>query len=347
MTEAERRRAQEPLGRRLEAGIDEDDLARAWRAIEARRRPASRPRRRAQLGLGVAVALAAAGALYLRPDAPEPRSAPIARTAGALHDERGAVLARIAPGHRVALEEGSSIETDAAGELDVLTNTAGELALHLVSGGAHFSVTPGGPRRWRIEGGGVSVEVVGTVFDVVRDGERMRVRVERGSVIVRGEDVPDTVRRLVAGEQLVIGPEHGHEHASEVPRAPVDPLASGARPPPVAHVDRTAREAPRPASTSDLPAQAEVDERDEPTRWLEEADHARREDRLEDAVAVLERLVEQHPSSHEAPIAEYTRARLLMRLERAAEARRAYARAIELGLPPALDAAARDALDAR
>lgn len=45
-------------------------------------------------------------------------------------------------------------------------------------------VQPGGPRRWQVEGGLATIEVVGTAG-------RLRVSVQRGAIVVRGEGVPD------------------------------------------------------------------------------------------------------------------------------------------------------------
>ena len=142
---------------------------------------------------------------------------------------------------------------------------------------------------------------------------------------VRGAGVPDTVRRLVAGESIevtepgtraaAIAPETSEEVSDEAPRA-------------------RARE-PRAPRASEPLAPTPPDA----AAQLAEADHARREGRIDDAIAALERLVAEHPRSSEAPLAEYTRARLLGRMRREDEARAAYEHALSLGLPPALEAA--------
>ena len=69
-------------------------------------------------------------------------------------------------------------------------------------GAASFEVRPGGPRRWQIECGLATVEVVGTRFTCARGADRLHIGVEHGVVLVRGERVPNRVRRLAAGESL-------------------------------------------------------------------------------------------------------------------------------------------------
>ena len=63
-------------------------------------------------------------------------------------------------------------------------------------GGVRFEVEPDGPRRWTIETGLATVEVVGTVFEVERAPGAVDVRVERGVVVVRGERVPTIMREV-------------------------------------------------------------------------------------------------------------------------------------------------------
>ncbi|AKF09039.1 FecR domain-containing protein [Sandaracinus amylolyticus] len=312
------------LGRALEDAVSEAELAHAWRGIAARR-----TNRRARRVLAIAALALATAAIVMiviaRPD-PSPR-APQQRTReramsssarGPIAHADGAPLSGVLRGVGITLDEGSSVEPDALGDLEVLANDEHEVALHLRAGGARFSITPGGARRWRVEGGGVSVEVVGTVFSVRRDGARVHVAVERGVVIVRGAAVPDGVQRLGAGASIDVGP----------PPTPPD-----------------VEPAPAPRETPRRAARTEAQPPDdEPARWLDDADHARREGRVDDAITALGAIVERHPRSPEAPVAAFTRARLLTSLGREAEARDSYARAIELGLPPALDAAAREAL---
>ena len=79
-----------------------------------------------------------------------------------------------------------------------------------------------------------TVEVVGTAFWVEAEEQRVRVRVERGAVLVRGERVPERVQRLSAGEEIEIrkesavpaaGSASGGRPAAAAPRAPWRELA--------------------------------------------------------------------------------------------------------------------------
>src|SRR5262249_13350397 len=69
-------------------------------------------------------------------------------------------------------------------------------------GSVLYDVRPGGPRRWTIECGLATVEVIGTAFRIDRTSLRVHVEVFRGVVLVRGERVPDRAARLTAGMSL-------------------------------------------------------------------------------------------------------------------------------------------------
>jgi transmembrane sensor len=104
----------------------------------------------------------------------------------------------------VELADGSHIELRAAGQLEVLQNDSSSFVTALRHGTGTFDVKPGGPRRWTVKAGPVTVEVLGTRFDVVRESERVTVRVERGVVLIRAEVLPDGLRRLTAGESVSV-----------------------------------------------------------------------------------------------------------------------------------------------
>lgn len=107
-------------------------------------------------------------------------------------------------GRRLALSDGSAIELAEASSLEVLGNDTASFVTVLRRGRGTFDVKPGGSRRWRVEAGGVQVEVVGTRFTVERFEDQVFVHVERGAVLVRGDQVPDRVQRLSAGAGLVV-----------------------------------------------------------------------------------------------------------------------------------------------
>jgi transmembrane sensor len=136
----------------------------------------------------------------------------------------------VAPASGSALSsfsDGSQVLLQAGARLEPLENTGHAVSLLLAQGRATFDVHPGGPRRWTIECGLVTVEVVGTRFTVDRTPERVAVTVERGVVLVRGERVPDRVQRLGAGQAIEVRAEATHAAvapapslSAAVPRAP-------------------------------------------------------------------------------------------------------------------------------
>lgn len=98
----------------------------------------------------------------------------------------------------LSFEDGSRIEMNRGAALRILSNEGRDFVTKLNEGRARFSVEPGGQRRWIVEAGDVSVEVVGTVFTVERKAQGTLVSVERGTVIVSGS-VPDGKVTLTRG----------------------------------------------------------------------------------------------------------------------------------------------------
>lgn len=338
-----------PLGERLEVPVDEERLARTWGAIAARLHgPDAARRRRPSRSRAVGAALAAAlallayGAWTSRPGAP---------AAGPLTLSDGAALAhrlgdRAARGDTVTLSDGSSIHFGRGTRAEPLENTGERFSVVLREGRARVAVTPGGPRRWVVEAGHATVEVVGTVFTVERDAGAVSVSVERGRVLVRGASIPDGVQSLAPGESLRVP-------TGEPP--PSEPLARGdARPavrpePAPPHEEREV--APRAAAPApgeairwaprhgaDEPAPGDP----EPTAGalLAAADTARREGRLDDALEQLRRAA-QRPDDPDAALASLTRGRLALEHGRGGEATADLQRALRLGLPSALEETAR------
>lgn len=99
--------------------------------------------------------------------------------------------------------------------------------LRLARGEARFDVRGSGPRRWVVECGLASVEVVDAEFHCARRTNRLRVSVERGAALIRGDGVPDSLRWLGAGDSLELG------DPATAPGAPAAPasVAEPAEPP--------------------------------------------------------------------------------------------------------------------
>ena len=161
---------------KLEAALQhvapEWDEARTSHTLEgiADRRAKRRARTAAIAGSCALLALGVAGALSL--------AWPMADTA--------AEPALAAP-WRKALEfaDGSRVYVrDDRSQVVVARAEGGLTEVALTRGRARFVITPKVDRRFRVVAGEVAVEVLGTIFDVERATEGVRVEVERGRVAV-------------------------------------------------------------------------------------------------------------------------------------------------------------------
>ena len=174
----------------------EEALARVWRGIGARATGGRvRPRVWAVASVVTVAGLAIAFASLER------------RDRGSLRFADGRPLGAVeAPpvGAELALSDGSRVDLAPGARFAPLESTGTSFVAVLERGSAHFEVRPGGPRRWQIECGLATVEVVGTGFDCLRAPGRLSVSVRHGAALVRGERVPDRARRLAAGETLEV-----------------------------------------------------------------------------------------------------------------------------------------------
>ena len=102
----------------------------------------------------------------------------------------------------IALSDGSSIRLSPGTHIEPLESSGTTFSAIVTQGRADFEVQPGGPRHWVIECGLATVEVIGTSFSCDREPGRLRLAVQHGVVLVRGERVPNRARRLLAGESL-------------------------------------------------------------------------------------------------------------------------------------------------
>lgn len=308
-----------PIERVLEPATRDEDVARGYRALverrardeEARR---SGPWRALQVGLaGAAVVGAAAIAAVVVTPGSAP-SGPIALASGAPPPASlvGAV----------AFNDGSSVAVTSGADVEVVDNTADRFVVVVRRGRTDFEVEPGGARRWVVEAGTVTVEVVGTEFSVERSGSTVRVVVTRGAVVCRGEGVPDRVVRLEAGDSLT---------AQVAPRArpPVEGAPAVSEP----ADDEPAPEPPpgdeSPAAPSEVPERARPASEPAPEPSMDElfdrATDARLAGRLREARDLYEEITRQFPRDSRAALAGYSCARLELQLDRPLEAARQFA----------------------
>ena len=75
----------------------------------------------------------------------------------------------------LSMSDGSRVNLAGGAQLAPLESTGTSFVAVLERGSAHFEVRPGGPRRWQIECGLATVEVVGTGFDCLRAPGRLTV----------------------------------------------------------------------------------------------------------------------------------------------------------------------------
>ncbi len=287
----------------LTPAVDEERLARTWHAISGR--TAQKPQS-SRWGVGAAaVALlvggVAGGLLLARPG----ESGALVGRDPDVSAEAGATVAA-APGlalPELRLDDGSTVDLERQGHLEVLANDGQRFVTALDGGPARFEVTPGGPRTWTVETAFATVEVVGTGFTVDPTGDRLEVVVHHGVVLVHGERVPGRVARLEAGQSLVV-----------TDRTPVIPAVS---PPPMAMIPQPAQPPAEvvPAAPVAMPV----------APALVEADRLRALGRQAAAADVLERAVQADPHGPGAGLAAFTLGRLaLEHLDQPARAARAF-----------------------
>jgi transmembrane sensor len=321
-----------PLRRLLDDRLPEERLQRLWRTVQDSRRRG--PRIPARIAAALALGLVLLGlALTLIPRGPAP-SLPLR-----LADGSDLPLTIAPPSERALdLSDGSRLEVAPQARLDVLQSTDSVLVLALRTGRVSFEVRPGGPRGWRIDCGGVEVEVVGTRFVIERSDEIVSVAVERGAVVVRGEAVPDHAVRLGAGHSLRVPRPMaalgtGSTSLDRTASAPAAsrPDASASGPPLLAAPGTATLSPPAPALSTEPPGPTPAE------ALFNQADLARRSGDAGRAAELLDRLIREHPGDPHAALAAFSLGRLhLDVLGASGRAIQDFSRALALGLPSAL-----------
>ena len=306
-----------PLCQQLTPQVDERAIQRIWAGVRQRRGGSrfARSRTKFAWAWGIAGALLALALLVTglrfrdanRTTNADPKAALtgplVSRVGGALNTLGGSG----ASNHQ--LSDGSSIALDAGSRLEVLENTAKTFVTLLRSGRGTFAVQPGGPRRWTIEAGLATVEVVGTRFSVTRSEGAVEVSVEHGVVLVRSELIQDRVQRLSTGQRLVIRAAIPAEAVGSPFVHPLPVVAPGAS-------------AARPATLDEL---------------LVRADERRRRGDERGAEAALRAALATHANEPQAALAAFTLGKLLLDMAgRPADAAQAFARCLALSPPSAL-----------
>jgi transmembrane sensor len=340
----------------LRTGLDEVAVERTWRRIERRRDATFLPRRPPLTARGrwvlLSFAAAALGsvlfALAPRPGAPGP-----------LHLADGSSVRFLAapPGaaRSLVFDDGSMVTLSPGARMETLENDGRAFVTLLSDGVAVFDVQPNGPRRWSVECGLATAEVVGTRFGLERAASVVRVHVEHGTVLVRSDRLRDRVRKLTDGQSLEVG------DAASVPVASASASPAAAVAP--AAATNTAPGAPSATTDGASPSSAAGEWRDLARRGayaqaygalggdglrrvsetgkvadlLAVADVARLSGHPGDAVVPLARVVREHADDPRAPLAAFMLGRLeLDALGDAPGAEDSFRRAIALGVPSGL-----------
>ncbi|MFN7702341.1 MAG: FecR domain-containing protein [Deltaproteobacteria bacterium] len=357
-----------PLTEHLAPAMREDQVAQTWRAIQAARARESKPMFAPSAWWATATFACAAMALlvWARPwDARTWGAGPVASTDPSVELSAGATLATHADAEtrELRLDDGSVVTLAQSASLDVLANDDARFVTALRRGRCHFAVQPGGPRRWSIETGLATVEVVGTEFTVSlrrsEDGvEEAVVTVDHGVVMVSGEQVPDRVQRLTAGQELVVrrsAPSAATERAEpetdtqtetepSQPEAAAEPETAaepGTTEPETAAEPETTEPATElaaaaairpsaPGSSSTQPALGLLDATDEADRLMASGDP-------EAAAALLEQAIDRRARDAQRSLAAYQLGQIsLDRLDQPDRAARAFLIVIRAGQPRTL-----------
>ncbi|MBL8950331.1 MAG: FecR domain-containing protein [Myxococcaceae bacterium] len=274
-----------PLEQHLEPAVDDARLQKVAQRLKAAR-TAPAPRRLWPYAVAAA-ALIAVAVVWLKP-------APVAPLPGPLALADDGALPEVLEGRSWHFADDSTLTLEDGAAVQVVANQPSQLTLLVRRGKGRFHVTPGGPRKWVVEAGLVSVEVVGTLFTVDRQSDGVCVSVERGSVIVRGDHLPDRLVRLDAGKSTCARPE---------------PVADVPAPSPAPEPTPAPAPLPAPKPTADA--------------LLAAADRARAAGNDTLAAQQLAKLLEDWPGDASAPSAAFTLGRLeLERLQRPADAAR-------------------------
>jgi transmembrane sensor len=345
-------RISDPIADDLKPALSPERVDRVWQSISAARAGgaarsrAPRVMRSPVFALAAAASVMVAGLVLVRelsdpvalPSAPV---APLMRADGRAID----VLAPSQAAVSLPLSDGSELWVDKDAVLAPLDVSDRSVVLHLVRGRTRFAVKPGGPRRWVIEAGDASVEVVGTRFTVERDSRGVQVRVEEGKVLVRSGALPDGLVRLAAGEQVRV-PKSALATATGAASAP-----SGEAPPTqaaeiiddtglleqaVPPSDQTPAPTPLPkrAAVQPPPPPAPAPDAD---ALLAIADDARVARDYRSAIEALDRVIREHRNDTRAKLAAFTIGRIRdEQFHDLAGATLAYESALALGLSGSL-----------
>ena len=239
---------------------------------------------------GIATAAVIAGSFALRFSAPSSSS-------------KGLALGNELQAARAVLSDGSIVDIDRGGRIQVLSDAADQTRIEVVAGRAEFEVKKRPGRVFSAIVRGVEVRVVGTHFstelDLTRPPGVVRVKVQRGIVEVAAPH-GERVARLGAGDSLEVSLAPGGIGRSlEENRSPVQEPSPTTAPPVPSTSGSTTKVAP-PAAPPDA------------SKLFEAASEARRSGNVQAAVNAYAALLRQYPNDERASVAALELGRLRM-----------------------------------
>ena len=321
----------EPLRERFAERWDAQRTERTLRGLHQKRARARRRRHAVALSFGLSLIALLGSVVYGSSSSRSPSLA--------LQPPQAAPLSlRLSDGSAVALR-------DARTQVEVAEASPQLIALELVAGRARFDVQRRPTRRFRVRAGDVTVEVLGTSFEVEREAGRAHVAVRRGRVAVRW---PGGRTELVAGEagwfprsEASDAPGEKSAEVAEERRATASARPSARKRESAASWREPARQGQFERAYA-LMNEARTAIADDVDDLLLAADTARLSGHPHAALPYLRRVVAKHAADSRASLAAFTLGGVLMQqLGQPREAEAAYARARALSFNASL---AEDAL---
>ncbi len=291
----------------LNDALSPEQLARSFAVVEARlarRRQVRRVAVSAALGVAL-VALTWAWRGGPSPAASPAEPGPLVAVAGQPMPQ---TLTSGEQEQTVTLADRSSVRLMPRARLRVHENTGRRLWLKQEQGAVEYEVTPGGPRLWRVDVGGTTVEVLGTHFWVRERQGHVEVEVTRGKVLVKSVELTGGDVLLGAGERVEVGasaPSEGSVGSSGPPDAP-PPATLLPTTPPARRLVPTPQAPPPPLAAAD----------EEPSGSFEallvRSEEAREAGRFEASAAQLRAALSRFPGDARSDIARVALANVLL-----------------------------------
>ncbi len=222
--------------------------------------------------------------------------------------------------------DGSRSLMSAQAQVHVLSDTESHVAVQQQAGRVRYDIMPRPERDFVVTVGGVTITVLGTVFDVSIVGDQVEVVVLRGRVRV---ETDGRKLELTTGEHATVMATIQPEQALlESPAMPTSTSVSSVDEDP-AKMDLSSEATVIDAADDNAPKAAparstERDSRPTATEWLRRADAARTSGNSEAALRALRSLIAAYPTDGRVTLALFTMGQVEQKRGRFAAAARAF-----------------------